>query len=199
MRGHCSSGQRSKSRQNMPDRYGTPGRGTNTCMGIWLEYTNLKLASQKSSQMVRPGLMKLTLDSPLKRFAQRFTYNGLDQIALRDLGFGSRQPPPSPPAKRPLPESPRPASPVKRPRAESPRPPPQRFRDRTPRSPPRREPPVIPPPRVSAPPTYSAYRPLVHFVGSLPSARSFNGKSSFRITSKARSRLPARRHHGIVQ
>jgi cleavage stimulation factor subunit 3 len=27
-------------------------------------------------------------DSPLKRFAQRFTYNGIDQIALRDLGFG---------------------------------------------------------------------------------------------------------------
>ncbi|KAK8869830.1 hypothetical protein IAR55_000398 [Kwoniella newhampshirensis] len=28
-------------------------------------------------------------DSPLKRFAQRYTYNGIDQIALRDLGFGS--------------------------------------------------------------------------------------------------------------
>lgn len=36
-------------------------------------------------------------DSPLKRFAQRFAYNGLDQIALRDLGFGRRQPPQMPP------------------------------------------------------------------------------------------------------
>lgn len=35
-------------------------------------------------------------DSALKRFAQRFTYNGLDQIALRDLGFGLRHPPPLP-------------------------------------------------------------------------------------------------------
>ena len=35
-------------------------------------------------------------DSPLKRFAQRFTYNGLDQIALRDLGFGARQQAPPP-------------------------------------------------------------------------------------------------------
>ncbi|WWC69469.1 uncharacterized protein I206_103409 [Kwoniella pini CBS 10737] len=26
-------------------------------------------------------------DSPLKRFAQRYTYNGIDQIAARDLGF----------------------------------------------------------------------------------------------------------------
>ncbi|WRT67126.1 uncharacterized protein IL334_004092 [Kwoniella shivajii] len=28
-------------------------------------------------------------DSPLKRFAQRYTYNGIDQIAIRDLGFSS--------------------------------------------------------------------------------------------------------------
>ena len=27
-------------------------------------------------------------DSPLRRFAQRYTYDGLDQIALRDLGLG---------------------------------------------------------------------------------------------------------------
>lgn len=30
------------------------------------------------------------VDSPLKRFAQRFSYNGIDQIALRDLGFNAR-------------------------------------------------------------------------------------------------------------
>jgi len=64
-------------------------------------------------------------DSPLKRFAQRFTYNGIDEIALRDLGFGLRSRPsssnpaplppisalqpviPSPNHKRPAPESPR--------------------------------------------------------------------------------------------
>ena len=39
-------------------------------------------------------------DSPLKRFAQRFIYNGIDQIALRDLGFGRRAiaPPPAVPS-----------------------------------------------------------------------------------------------------
>ena len=137
-------------------------------------------------------------DSPLKRFAQRFTYNGLDQIALRDLGFGARQAPPSPLVKRPLPESPRLASPIKRQRAGSPQRPPQKFRDRTPRSPPRREPnmpPVHVPTHASvnaptqapihtavhapvhAPLTYGAYRPLIHFIGSLPSARSFDGES----------------------
>ncbi|WVR05236.1 hypothetical protein IAU60_002248 [Kwoniella sp. DSM 27419] len=31
-------------------------------------------------------------DSPLKRFAQRYAYNGVDQIALRDLGFGAVRP-----------------------------------------------------------------------------------------------------------
>ncbi|WVQ78099.1 hypothetical protein IAT38_000180 [Cryptococcus sp. DSM 104549] len=34
-------------------------------------------------------------DSPLKRFAQRFTYHGIDQVAIRDLGFG-RRPTPGP-------------------------------------------------------------------------------------------------------
>ncbi|KAI9638306.1 putative cleavage stimulation factor, 77kDa subunit [Dioszegia hungarica] len=34
-------------------------------------------------------------DSPLKRFAQRYTYNGMDQIARRDLGFGSPRPQPA--------------------------------------------------------------------------------------------------------
>ncbi|WWD10146.1 hypothetical protein V865_008280 [Kwoniella europaea PYCC6329] len=33
-------------------------------------------------------------DSPLKRFAQRYTYNGIDQIALRDLGFSASARPP---------------------------------------------------------------------------------------------------------
>lgn len=61
----------------------------------------------------------LTLtDSPLKRFAQRFTYHGIDQIALRDLGFGLRSRQPPPPVQS-LP--PRPISPAKRPAPDSPR------------------------------------------------------------------------------
>lgn len=40
-------------------------------------------------------------DSPLKRFAQRFIYNSLDEIAIQDLGFGrSPVPPPSGPMPR---------------------------------------------------------------------------------------------------
>ncbi|WWC61133.1 uncharacterized protein I303_103712 [Kwoniella dejecticola CBS 10117] len=38
-------------------------------------------------------------DSPLKRFAQRYTYNGIDQIAARDLGFSAtHRPQPQQPA-----------------------------------------------------------------------------------------------------
>lgn len=37
-------------------------------------------------------------DSPLKRFAQRHTYAGVDEIALRDLGLRARQAGPSAPA-----------------------------------------------------------------------------------------------------
>nr|XP_019042697.1 hypothetical protein I302_08402 [Kwoniella bestiolae CBS 10118]OCF21627.1 hypothetical protein I302_08402 [Kwoniella bestiolae CBS 10118] len=39
-------------------------------------------------------------DSPLKRFAQRYTYNGIDQIALRDLGFSSSARPAPPPVSQ---------------------------------------------------------------------------------------------------
>ncbi|ORX39874.1 hypothetical protein BD324DRAFT_667355 [Kockovaella imperatae] len=48
-------------------------------------------------------------DSPLKRFAQRFVYNGIDQVALRDLGFGKRlqgAPPPAPSTGGPIPGMP---------------------------------------------------------------------------------------------
>ncbi|KAJ9116457.1 hypothetical protein QFC22_004899 [Naganishia vaughanmartiniae] len=69
-------------------------------------------------------------DAPLKRFASRFAYNGIDEIASRDLGFGSRAVMPPPPAlprlesqtvnsKRAHPESPR----------QSPRLPEQRYRN----------------------------------------------------------------------
>jgi cleavage stimulation factor subunit 3 len=69
-------------------------------------------------------------DAPLKRFAARFTYNGIDEIASRDLGFGTssivQQPPPLPrldsqsvAIKRTHPESPR----------QSPRIPEARFRN----------------------------------------------------------------------
>lgn len=104
--------------------------------------------------MVGWTLDQADVDSPLKRFAQRYAYNGLDQIALRDLGFGMRQVQPkpivqavqppraiTPPPKRPLQESPRPRPPspsYKRPRAQSP---PRRFTpprtDRVPSNPPR--------------------------------------------------------------
>ncbi|OCF36522.1 hypothetical protein I316_01772 [Kwoniella heveanensis BCC8398] len=42
-------------------------------------------------------------DSPLKRFAQRYTYNGVDQIALVDLGFGAVKPVAPAPAPVPIP------------------------------------------------------------------------------------------------
>lgn len=38
-------------------------------------------------------------DVPLKRFAQRYTYDGVDEIALRDLGAGRRAPPQAPKAQ----------------------------------------------------------------------------------------------------
>ncbi|ORY33805.1 hypothetical protein BCR39DRAFT_519303 [Naematelia encephala] len=68
-------------------------------------------------------------DSPLKRFAQRFTYNGIDEIALRDLGFGSRPRAPLPPLPPPTNMLPPPAfpSPIpKRPAPDSPRSPARR-------------------------------------------------------------------------
>ena len=43
------------------------------------------------------------LDSPLKRFAQRFTYNGIDEIALRNLGFRVRSRPSPLPQPQPQP------------------------------------------------------------------------------------------------
>jgi cleavage stimulation factor subunit 3 len=43
-------------------------------------------------------------DSPLKRLAQRFTYNGVDQIGIRELGLGRQQPQmPLPPPQPTLP------------------------------------------------------------------------------------------------
>lgn len=45
-------------------------------------------------------------DSPLKRFAQRFTFNGIDEIALRDLGFGRPSRPPAPVPSVPVPADP---------------------------------------------------------------------------------------------
>jgi len=48
--------------------------------------------------MVSPfETFSLTIDPPLKRFAQRFKYNGIDAIASRDLGF--RVTPPAPPGQ----------------------------------------------------------------------------------------------------
>lgn len=62
-------------------------------------------------------ILRNPADAPLKRFAARFTYNGIDEIASRDLGFGTgpiAQPPPLPrlesqsaSIKRSHPESPR--------------------------------------------------------------------------------------------
>lgn len=42
-------------------------------------------------------MLTRSLDSPLKRLAQRFTYNGVDQIGIRELGLGRIAPPPPPP------------------------------------------------------------------------------------------------------
>src|SRR4051812_2599139 len=73
-------------------------------------------------------------ESPLKRFASRYSYQGIDQILVRDLGFGVKpaaaapQPPVSVPAKRPLrEESPARLSPrIPEPRYRDDRPPPPR-------------------------------------------------------------------------
>ncbi|KAK4688663.1 cleavage stimulation factor subunit 3, partial [Tremellales sp. Uapishka_1] len=121
-------------------------------------------------------------DSALKRFAQRFTYSDIDQIAFRDLGFGSRPlpqapipvaaaPAPSPAPKRPASPTPisrefersRSPAPYKRHRAASPIPPPRRYpppaaqapeREWRYNPPPVRERSPPPPPRREAPPIH---------------------------------------------
>ena len=60
----------------------------------------------------------LVTDAPLRRFASRFVYNGIDEIASRDLGFGvKREAAPAPPMKRNRPED----SPMRSPRVPEPR------------------------------------------------------------------------------
>jgi cleavage stimulation factor subunit 3 len=77
--------------------------------------------------------MNRLTDAPLRRFASRFVYNGIDEIASRDLGFGVKR------EAAPLPKRTRPEdSPMRSPRIPEPR-----FRDRDDRQPlpPVREPP----------------------------------------------------------
>ncbi len=90
----------------------------------------------------------LNSESPLKRFASRYIYQGIDQILLRDLGFGAKTSTAaaptvsSVPVKRPLPDD-LPASPrIPEPRYRDDRPPPPRGD-----LPMKRPRPLSPPPR----------------------------------------------------
>ncbi|WVF72119.1 hypothetical protein IAT40_006931 [Kwoniella sp. CBS 6097] len=79
-------------------------------------------------------------DSPLKRFAQRYTYNGIDQIALMDLGFGAVKPaaPAAPPQPIPGASSVQAQGPTQAPGAGVPPPSPGGYKRPAPDSP-RRE------------------------------------------------------------
>lgn len=129
-------------------------------------------------------------DTPLKRFASRYTYNGLDEIALRDLGLRQRgrpapafiPPPPPQVLAPPMPPfapsgraSPLPrGSPAKRDRSP-PRSPGRADKRPRPASPRRFAPP--PPERSPAPPNPEPTLPkaLEWFTSVLPPARSFDG------------------------
>lgn len=148
-------------------------------------------------------------DTPIKRFAQRYIYLGIDTIAGHDLGFAqrSRQSPASAAGPIPAPSNtgfaiapptgpasdripPRRASPDNRGRRREPSPPPaKRFKPSSPPPGParrEREPQrPAPPPRRPSPPPPAKEEPtipgqLLWFIGTLPSAAAFDGESRSR-------------------
>jgi len=127
-------------------------------------------------------------ETPLKRFASRYTFNGIDEIALRDLGVGRVRPAPTPAPAAPgaaLPPFPptgavRPASPVRNSPQKRPLSPPRSparvdaFKRARGVSPPR---PAFQPPHAGrfAPPNrdvspFPAARPPVPVAGRVPPA-----------------------------
>lgn len=101
-------------------------------------------------------------DAPLKRFAQRYTYMGVDEIALRDLGFGIRPPQapaPQPPIQaRPQPRRPDSPPPRRTPPMRNPSPirPRESYHERSPVS---RQEPVFKRRAVSPPPQTRRFPP----------------------------------------
>lgn len=100
---HCLSELSRRFPQSALGRFGKGGHVMNISLAISKLHRSWRSVSLKFTQLVRyilsplliqTELMKLVIDPPIKRFAQRHTYLGTDAIAARDLGFAmaGRQP-----------------------------------------------------------------------------------------------------------
>lgn len=68
-----------------------PSERARSLWDTWARYENMYGDLTAVRKLEQRWAEAFPGDSPLKRFAQRFTFDGIDEIALRDLGFGKHR------------------------------------------------------------------------------------------------------------